>query len=202
MKIGTIVLAAGDASRMGGDLKQLLIYKEQTLIRRATESALALQQGPVVVVLGANRNQIAPELEGLPVTIVDNPTWPSGQAGSLKTGLAALYLTHKDIEAVLILHIDQPIVSLGLLLHMLDIRKEEEKGIVACRYGTQIGVPALFYRTYISELLQLQGDKGVQWVIVRHRDDCSEIPFEAGSIDLNTRQDVDQFRQAYLHAQP
>ncbi|MBD2701700.1 nucleotidyltransferase family protein [Spirosoma sp. BT702] len=201
MKIGTIVLAAGDSSRMGGDVKQLLTYKGQTLIRRTTESALALQRGPVVVVLGANRNQIAPELAGLPITLVDNPTWPSGQAGSLKTGLAALYLTHKDIDAVLILHIDQPIVSLGLLQHMFDVWKDEEKGIVACRYGTQIGVPALFYRTYITEILQLQGDKGLQWVIVRHRDDCSEVPFEAGAIDLNTKRDVEQFRQAYLQAQ-
>ncbi|WP_420150140.1 nucleotidyltransferase family protein [Spirosoma sp.] len=201
MKIGTIILAAGDSARMGGEPKQLLTYKGQSLIRRITESAMALQSGPVVVVLGAHRTRIVPELTGLPVTLIDNPSWPTGQASSLKTGLAALYITHKDIDAVLVLHIDQPLVSLGLLLHMLEVHKDEEKGIVACRYGTQIGVPALFSRDYIDELLQLDGDKGLQWVIVRHRDDCSEVPFEAGAIDLNSKRDVELFQQAQMLAQ-
>ena len=200
MKTGTIILAAGDSSRMGGEPKQLLTYKGQSLIRRATETALALQCGPVVVVLGAHRARIVPELTGLPITLVDNPSWLSGQASSLKTGLAALYLTNKDIDAVLVLHIDQPLVSLGLLLHMLEVRKDEQKGIVACRYGTQVGVPALFNRDYIAELLQLEGDKGLQWIIVRHRDDCSEVPFEAGAIDLNSKRDVELFQQAHLLA--
>ncbi|GAB4025453.1 nucleotidyltransferase family protein [Spirosoma gilvum] len=185
---------------MGGDPKQLLIYKGQTLIRRITESALALQRGPVVVVLGANREQIIPELTGLPVTLIDNPGWASGQASSLKTGLAALYLTHKDIDGLLVLHTDQPLVSLGLLLHMLEVRNELDKGIIACRYGTQIGVPAIFHRDYITELLQLDGDKSLQWIIVRHRDDCAEVPFEAGSIDLNTKRDVELFQQAHMEA--
>ncbi len=186
---------------MGGGVKQLLPYKGQSLIRRITETALALQRGPVVVVLGAERAQIAPELAGLPVTLVDNPNWPTGQASSLKTGLAALYLTKKEIETVLVLHTDQPLVSLGLLLHMVDVRKEKGTGIVACRYGTQLGVPALFYRDYITELLQLDGDKGVQWVIVRHRNDCAEVPFEAGSIDLNSKRDIEMFQQVQIQSQ-
>ncbi|MFD2934454.1 nucleotidyltransferase family protein [Spirosoma flavum] len=195
MTLGTIILAAGDSSRMGGEPKQLITYKGQTLLRRITESALAIQRGPVVVVLGANRTVIVPELTGLPITLVDNPSWPTGQASSLKTGLAALYLTQKDIDGVLVLHADQPLVSLGLLLHMLDVHNDEAKGIVACRYGTQISVPAFFHRDYITELLQLEGDKSVKWVIVRHRNDCSEVPFEAGAIDLDSKRDVDLFQQ-------
>ena len=186
---------------MGGGVKQLLHYKGQSLIRRITETALALQRGPVVVVLGAERAQIVPELTDLPVTLVDNPNWATGQASSLKTGLAALYLTKKEIETVLVLHTDQPLVSLGLLLHMVDVRKENGTGIVACRYGTQLGVPALFYRDYISELLQLEGDKGVQWVIVRHRSDCAEVPFEAGGIDLNSKRDIELFQQVQTQSQ-
>ena len=196
MKIGTIILAAGDSSRMGGEPKQLLAYKGQSLIRRVTETALALQRGPVVVVLGANRERIVPELAGLPVTLVDNSSWPTGQASSLKTGLAGLYLINKDIDAILVLHTDQPMVSVGLLAHMLEVSNEEGKGIVACRYDTQLSVPALFSRDYIAQLLQLEGDKGVKWVIVKHRDDCIEVPFEAGAIDLDSKRDVALFEQA------
>ncbi|AKD55374.1 4-diphosphocytidyl-2C-methyl-D-erythritol synthase [Spirosoma radiotolerans] len=199
LRIGTIILAAGDSSRMGGEPKQLISYKGQSLLRRVTESALALQRGPVVVVLGANRAQIVPELNGLPITLVDNSSWPTGQASSLKTGLAALYIINKDIDAILVLHTDQPLVSLGLLQHMVDVQNEEGKGIVACRYDTQISVPALFNRNYINELLQLEGDKGVKWVIVRHRSDCSEVPFEAGAIDLDSKRDLDLFQQVITH---
>ena len=183
---------------MGGEPKQLLTYKGQSLMRRVTETALALQRGPVVVVLGANREQIVPELAGLPVTLVDNPRWPTGQASSLKTGLAALYLTHKDVDAVLVLHTDQPLVSVGLLIHMLEVWRDEAKSIVACRYDTQVSVPALFSRDYIAQLLQLEGDKGVKWVIVKHRSDCAEVPFEAGAIDLDSKRDVSLFVQAQI----
>jgi len=201
LKIGTIILAAGDSSRMGGEPKQLLTYKGQSLIRRVTETALALQRGPVVVVLGANRERIVPELQGLPVTLVDNASWPTGQASSLKTGLAALYITHKDIDRVLVLHTDQPLVSLGLLLHMVEVGKDDQKGIIACRYDTQLSVPALFSRDYISDLLGLEGDKGVKWVIGKHRDDCSEVPFEAGAIDLDSRRDIEFFHQVLAQVQ-
>lgn len=198
LTIGTIILAAGDSSRMGGEPKQLLTYKGQSLLRRVTETALAPQRGPVVVVLGAHRDRIVPELAGLPVTLVDNPSWPTGQASSLKTGLAALYLVHKDVDAVLVLHTDQPLVSVGLLIHMLAVWPDEGKGIVACRYGTQVSVPALFSRAYMAELLQLAGDRGVKWVIAKHRSDCAEVPFEAGAIDLDSPRDVDLFAQAQM----
>ena len=178
---------------MGREPKQLLTYKGQTLIRRVTESALALQRGPVVVVLGANRNQIAPELADLPITLVDNAAWETGQASSLKTGLAALYITEKDIESVLVLHVDQPLVSVGLLQHLLLVRKETGKGIVACRYDTQLSVPALFSRDYIPELLAMTGDRSVKWLIAQHRADCTPVPFEAGAIDLDSKRDVAEF---------
>lgn len=181
---------------MGGEPKQLLTYKGQSLMRRVTETALALQRGPVVVVLGAARERIVPELAGLPVTLVDNPSWPTGQASSLKTGLAALYLTHKDVDAVLVLHTDQPMVSVGLLIHMLEVWQNDDTGIVACRYDAQVSVPALFSRSYIAPLLQLAGDRGVKWVIAQHRNDCTEVPFEAGAIDLDSPRDVDLFAQA------
>lgn len=187
---------------MGGEPKQLLTYKGQSLIRRITDTALALQTGPVVVVLGANRERIEPELAGLPVTLIDNANWHTGMASSLKVGLAALYLTNKDIDAVMILLTDQPLVSVGLLLHMLETHTDTNKGIVACRYDDQLGVPALFDRKYIEQMLQLEGDRGAKWVIVKHRNDCAEVPFEAGAIDLDSKRDVELFAQAQAGVTP
>src|SRR5689334_6760849 len=60
-KIGIILLAAGASSRMGSP-KQLLRIKGISLIRRAAEQATDSGCQPVVVVLGANADRIAPEL--------------------------------------------------------------------------------------------------------------------------------------------
>lgn len=194
MTVGTIILAAGSSSRLGQP-KQLLVHQGKTLVRRITDMALALRKGPVTVVLGANRHAVADELEGLPVTLIDNPRHEEGLSSSLKMGLAGLFMTQNKLDAVLVLLTDQPHVSLGLLLNLVETFQEGEKGIVACRYGTEgpLGVPALFGTQYVDELLGLTGDKGARWVIVKHRADCAEIPFEAGLIDLDSPQDLERF---------
>ncbi len=194
MTIGTIILAAGSSSRLGQP-KQLLVYEGKTLVRRITDMALALQKGPVTVVLGANRHAIAEELERLPVTLIDNPRHEEGMASSLKMGLAGLFMTQPKLDAVLVLLTDQPHVSLGLLLTVVETFQEAEKGIVACRYGAEgpLGVPALFATKYVDELLSLNGDKGARWILVKHRADCAEVPFEEGLIDLDSPQDLDRF---------
>jgi molybdenum cofactor cytidylyltransferase len=194
MTIGTIILAAGSSSRLGQP-KQLLVHERKTLVRRITDMALALQKGPVTVVLGANRHAIADELAGLPVTLIDNPRHEEGLSSSLKMGLAGLFVTQPKLDAVLVLLTDQPHVSLGLLSNLVDTFQEGGKGIVACRYGAEgpLGVPALFATRYVDELLGLTGDKGARWVIVKHRADCAEVPFEEGLIDLDSPQDLERF---------
>lgn len=193
MNIAIVILAAGSSSRLNHQPKQLIQWEGSTLLRRVVDTALATTFRPVVVVLGAHKGQIAPELDGLPVTIIDNQHWQQGLATSVKTGLAAVYLTQKDIDAVLFLLTDQPHVDRGLLQQLVHVYEESGKGIVAARYAGSLGVPALFDRKYIHELLSLEGDAGAKKVILNHPDDCVEVPFESASIDLDTRQDVERF---------
>ncbi|GAA4396888.1 hypothetical protein GCM10023187_05530 [Nibrella viscosa] len=192
MTIGIVILAAGASTRLGSP-KQLIEWQGQTLVRRITEVALATQHRPVVVVLGANKTSIAAELEGLPVTLIENSHWEQGLSSSVKMGLAGVYMTKKEFDAVLFLLVDQPKVDQALVEHIIATYQENDKGIVSCRYAGKPGVPALFDRKYVEELLSLDGDKGAKWVMMQHRDDCLEIPFEDGAIDLDTRQDVDKF---------
>jgi molybdenum cofactor cytidylyltransferase len=193
MNIAIIILAAGTSSRLGNQPKQLIEWEGRTLLRRVVDTALSTPFRPVVVVVGANKNRIAPELEGLPVTIIDNQHWQQGLSSSVKTGLAAVYLTQKEIDAVLFLLTDQPHVDRGLLLQLAQVYEETGKGIVASGYASSLGVPALFNRKYISELLSLEGDQGAKWIIKNHPDDCAEVRFEPGSVDLDTSQDVERF---------
>lgn len=191
-KIGIIILAAGESKRMGSP-KQLLQIEGKSLIHRTAEIALATDCYPVVMVIGANKSQIAPEIVDLPLTIIDNPMWHEGMSSSVKMGLAGVYMTYKEIEAVIILVCDQPYLSVSLLERMIEIYTTKKPRLIACKYGEQLGVPALFDRTLFEELLNLKGDKGAKPVLMNHLDEAHILQFEAGSIDLDTPDEYQAF---------
>lgn len=188
MLIGTVLLAAGGSTRLSGDLKQLLLHEGQPLVRYVAQTVLSLQAGPVVVVMGAHHERITPVLARLPLQIVYNPNWSAGLASSLTAGLLTLPLA--DLEAVLILLTDQPHVTTDLLGTLIATRTRSNRGIVACAYGGEVGVPALFDKRYFDELLSLTGDAGAKRILRQHRADCADVPFALGAVDLDTPQDV------------
>lgn len=192
--IGIILLAAGESKRMGSP-KQLLDIDGKSLLRRTAEVALATDCYPVVMVIGANKAQIAPEIIDLPLTVIDNPMWHEGMSSSVKMGMAGLYMTYKDVEAVLMLVCDQPYVSVSLLERMIEVYRAKKPPIVACKYGEEIGVPALFDRKLFDELLTLSGDKGAKPIVMNHLDEAYLVTFEAGSIDLDTPEDYEAFQK-------
>jgi molybdenum cofactor cytidylyltransferase len=63
---GIIILAAGNSSRLGQP-KQLLKYRNKSLIRHVTQEALASGAGPVIVVTGADQTAVAAEIGDLAV---------------------------------------------------------------------------------------------------------------------------------------
>ena len=100
------------------------------------------------------------------------------------------YLIDKHLDAVIILVSDQPHVSAALIRRMIAVQAISEKGIVACRYGGQLGVPVLFTRKYFETLLNLEGDKGAKIVVNEYLEDTAVLNFEKGIVDLDTPEDV------------
>lgn len=196
MRLGTILLAAGSSTRLGGQPKQLLRQHGTTLVRQMAGLALSLDSGPVVVVLGANHEQISQELAGLPVLTPINTDWAEGLASSLRVGLHTL--ADESIDAFLILLTDQPHVTADLLRQLIHTREKSGRGIVASRYAepAHLGVPALFDRRYIPDFLAFTGDVGARKLIRQYPDDCAEVPFPLGVVDLDTPQDVVSWQQS------
>jgi molybdenum cofactor cytidylyltransferase len=192
-KVGIVILAAGESARMGAP-KQLLPVGQLSLIRHVAQAALATACKPVVLVLGAHKAEVVPEVADLPLVFIDNPHWATGMASSVKMGLVGTYLTDKTLDAVLILVCDQPHLNTAVLTQMLLAFEETDKGIIACRYGQQVGVPVLFGRQYFDALLGLQGDEGARRLLKAHLADAAFVDFEAGLQDLDTPADY----QAYL----
>lgn len=192
--VAIIILAAGESRRMGTP-KQLLKVAGKSLIKHTIEAALDTTAQHVVVVVGANKAQVVPQLEGLPVAIIDNQLWQTGMASSVKMGMAGLWMLTKDTDAVLVLVCDQPHISALLLQQLIDIYQKSQPRLVACRYAHQVGVPALFERSLFDELLSLKGEKGAKPVLMSHLDEAHLVRFEKGIIDLDTPDDYQQYQE-------
>ena len=69
-KVAAIILAAGQARRMGGPNKLTARFDGEPLVRRVAEHALKSKAGPVIVVTGHRAEEIAAALAGLDVRMV------------------------------------------------------------------------------------------------------------------------------------
>jgi molybdenum cofactor cytidylyltransferase len=161
-----VVLAAGRASRFGGDgPKQLLPWNEgNTLVGHVVDTALAsrvLEQ--VLVVTGYRGTEVETALAGRTVTVVANPDWPAGQSSSVQ---AALRAVPPHTQAVVFLLADQPGVRAETVDLLVEAYRRTLAPVVVPQYlGGLRGNPVLFDRSTFPDLLALQGDTGGRPVI-------------------------------------
>lgn len=190
MKFGAIVLAAG-ASRRLGQAKQLVMHQGEELVRLTLRAAAASRCAGVCVVLGANAHQVMPAVLGIGAEVVHNPEWETGMASSIARGVA--WADGRGYDAIVLCVCDQPYLSAAHLDAL--IREHETTGdVIASRYHAAVGVPTVFPRASFPSLLALTGDQGARGLlrtgIVR------EVPWDAGAMDVDTPQDLDQLRAA------
>lgn len=193
MTIGIIILAAGASRRMGTPKQTLQVEKGKGLLIKTIETALATSLQPVIVVVGANKTKVVPELAGLPVTIVDNAFWAEGMATSIKIGLAGLFMTEPKLDGVLMLVCDQPYLTTKILEEMVVTYGESGKKAVACRYEKSWGVPVLIGRELLGEIIEIEGDHGAKSFLKNHREDVAFVDFPKGNIDLDTPEEYATF---------
>jgi molybdenum cofactor cytidylyltransferase len=159
--IAGIVLAAGLSRRMGQS-KVLMKVGGRAIIRYVVESVLAGGVDSVWVVTGPDIEPIEAALSGIEVQIAENPSPEEGQAGSVRTGIAAL---PASVDAVLIALGDQPLLAPSIIPALLAARRTTPKLIVAPRYRDGQGNPVVFKREIFPELLRLTGDQGARPII-------------------------------------
>lgn len=188
-----MVLAAGASARLGFP-KQLIVHEGQPLVRRIALAAVEAGAEPVVIVLGANADLIAPALDGLgSVRAIVNHGWSKGLASSLAAGIASVFTDNRS-EAVLVTLADQPLVD-AVALRRLMTAFDAEHRIVASAYDDTIGVPAVFAREHAEELMCLSGDSGAGAWLRGRVDEVTPIPLGASAIDVDTSADAARLNQ-------
>lgn len=187
---GIIILAAGNSSRLGYP-KQLLFYKDETLLQHIMAEASILPDVVVIVVTGANHELIEKDID-FKVEIAFNSDWELGMSSSISTGLKKLLESYPEMEKCIFTVCDQPFVSHSIFENLIDKYQKTGKGIVASSYAETLGTPVLFNKKYFNELLNLKGQEGAKKIINRFLDDTASIPFEKGNIDIDTEVDYNK----------
>jgi len=192
-----VILAAGGSSRFGQP-KQLIRFRENSLVRRIIDAACGAGCSPVVVVIGSEDEKLQRELDGTGVVTVQNQQWQRGIGSSIRCGIQGLVNSSPDIEASLLLICDQPAVDTRVIQRLIALRETTGKTIVASSYANTLGVPALFDRSIFEELLSLGDTAGAKSTILRNRERVASLSFPQAEIDIDTWEDLEKLN-AGLH---
>ncbi|MHC0447044.1 nucleotidyltransferase family protein [Flavobacterium sp. 3-218] len=191
-KTGIIILAAGNSSRLGRP-KQLLEFKETTLLKNTISEALKVEKSFVIVVTGSNHDLIEKELQSLEITISFNPEWETGMSSSIIKGISQLLSLNSDCEQCILTVCDQPFVTNSIFENLISESQKTQKGIAASAYAETLGTPVLFRQKYFQEFQELKGQEGAKKLLKKYTEDVVSVPFEKGNIDIDTKEDYLKF---------
>lgn len=182
MRIGCVVMAAGDARRFGEN-KLAALFDGKTLIRRALEAVPSEEFSAVAVVTQYPEvEDLAAEFGFIPVRN-PHPDW--GISHTIRLGLEAL----GDCEAALFQVSDQPMLCRETVAAEVAFFREHPDKLVGLSHGGVRGNPCIFPAAYFPELLALTEDHGGSNVIRRHEEDLLLFECPARELeDADTRQ--------------
>jgi CTP:molybdopterin cytidylyltransferase MocA len=195
LRVGAVLLAAGEGARMGGVAKPLIRLQGVPLINRQLIALSGAGVDEVVVVTGHAREAIEAQVQAFPVTLAHNPAYREGQQGSVRVGLAAL---SGHFDAVFVVLADQPLIGSGDLTELISAFKKRPTGnVVVPVVGGQRGNPIVLDDVARSQILASDTNLGCRHLIERqpelvHVHETSNTRFIT---DLDTLQDVEQLAQ-------
>ena len=188
MRVGGLVLAAGEGSRFGGT-KQLAELGGRPLLSYALAAVAALE--PRVVVLGHEAEAIlaAVSLQGARPVVCDS--WQEGQSASLRAGIEAL----GDVDAAVVVLGDQPRITAAAgsaVVAAATAPGATTGGAAAARasYGGRPGHPVLLGRPLLARVGELRGDVGFRDLLSGEDVREVEVGGLADPVDIDTREEL------------
>jgi molybdenum cofactor cytidylyltransferase len=184
--IAAVVLAAGGASRFGS-AKQLAKLDGVPLLEHAIRAVQAVPGiDRIVVVLGARADEIRAGVDFGSAEVVVCEDWASGQAASLRCGIAAVA---DDADAVVLTLGDMPKVTPQAIARFVELAAAH--GPHTRARGTFDGAPGhpvALGSAYFRDVAALEGDVGARDVLKRIGAYPIEIGHLCSGIDVDTPQ--------------
>ena len=195
LRIGAVLLAAGEGRRMGGVAKPLIRLQGVPLISRQLVALSGAGVDEVIVVTGHARFAIEEEVRNYVVTLAHNEAHADGQQGSVRVGLTALSGT---FDAVIIMPTDQPLIGASDLTELIGAFKKRPTGhVVVPVVNGNRGNPIILDDMAVAQILASDTNLGCRHLIERQPELVHA--FETGNTrfvtDLDTVEDVQQLAQ-------
>lgn len=181
--IAAIVLAAGASTRLGRP-KQLVVLGGETLLERAVRTARKAACQPVVVVLGAEADQIRERCNLSGAAVVVNEAPGEGMSSSIRVGVGAL----PPVDGVVLMTCDQPAVTAEHLRALMAVGD-----VAASAYAGRCGVPAYFPAKAFAALMELWGDAGARGLLR----EAATVDLDGGELDVDTAADLDEAKRRF-----
>jgi len=171
-----------------GEPKQLATLAGEMLLERAVRTAREAGCLPVVVVLGAEAEQIAEQCDLSDAVVVVNDAWNEGMASSIRLGVRTLGFIAENADGVVLMTCDQPDVTAG---HLRALLKTGE--MTASRYAGRNGVPAYLPAAAFGELMKLRGEAGARDLLC----EAAAVELAGGELDVDTAEDLTRARELF-----
>lgn len=195
-KLAILILAAGNSSRMAVS-KQLLKWKEANLLQHAMTTVNKVNSQNLVV-LGANYSKIKSQIEDKNIRVLCNQNWQKGLGNSISFGINYIKESLPNIDNVLIMLADQPLIDADFLNQMIETHILYPKKIICTLYqNDKLGVPAIFNKIYFEDLLQLNDDKGAKELLKKYSSDVISLNGVKIVRDIDTLDDYEDLYKQY-----
>ena len=187
MLVAGLVLAAGGATRFGASPKQLADFHGRPLLEWAVRAQCEVAElGRVLVVLGSHASEISAAVDfGRAETVVCDE-WASGQAWSLRRGVASLS-DGGEVSKVVVTLGDAPLVTPEVIRMFV-----EQPPRARAVYGGRPGHPVVLGPGEISALTSLAGDEGARGLLRGGPE--VEVGHLCSGRDVDTPEDLEEIR--------
>jgi len=164
--ISSILLAAGQSTRMEKENKLTKEINGIPLIKHTINNILSSSIDELIIVLGHQKEIIENFIDkNDKIKIVFNKDFESGMASSIKTGLSKL--SYKT-EAFFICLGDMPMVKKQIYNQL--IKYVGNKEIIIPTYKKQQGNPILFSISMKDKIMNIEGDVGAKEILEKNKD--------------------------------
>jgi molybdenum cofactor cytidylyltransferase len=159
------IILSGGASRRMGSPKALLSFQGRPFLEHLLDVAHHPKIGVRRIVLGADAEPIAKEVDLAPGEIVINEEWEKGQLSSLQAALRSL---PPQTDGAILLLIDHPLISSTLVDELIETFYKSGKPIVLPVFDGRRGHPVIFSAALYEELLNAPPETGARSVVWAH----------------------------------
>jgi CTP:molybdopterin cytidylyltransferase MocA len=171
-----------------GTQKLLMPFRDSTIIETVIQNVLGSSVENIMVVLGADSDEIKKATDHLPIHYCLNEEHETGMLSSVICGFRSI---PEETGSVLIYLGDQPGIPPVITDTVIEAYNEEITGIVIPVYENRRGHPLLVDMKYRRNIEKLDFEKGLRSLMHLFPQDVMEVVVDEPGIlvDIDTRED-------------